>query len=170
MLTMPNWKWTECEIYESSLTYKEYFSKSEAHSYHSSEVIRDQNSSWGKCTKWASFSNPLTHKLPYTLVIKRTPLLSALYLAHTLFMVLAHTAIMNLTSGESAVGKTKDKKQLISTLNIGVAAATELERDHERSLPCPNICGCGHIHKCRSFILSFPLTVISACVLNQILQ
>ena len=37
-------------------------------------------------------------------------------------------------------------------LNTGIAATVEFERDLDRSLPRPNICGCGHVYKRISFI------------------
>ena len=38
------------------------------------------------------------------------------------------------------------------TLNVGVAASVGFERDCDRLLPHPNICGCGHVYKHISFI------------------
>ena len=36
--------------------------------------------------------------------------------------------------------------------DTGIAATVEFEHDHNRSLPRPNICGCGHVYKRISLI------------------
>ena len=62
------------------------------------------------------------------------------------------SAIVNQTSGGSAKGKLRTRNSYTSTLNIGVAATVEFERDHDRLLPRPNICGCGYVYRHISFI------------------